>query len=121
VSEDGNDSKGEYPPAPAGWFSGSGLRSAGYKQSSTTINRKLAELRRDLINDTHAAGIRRDIAAEIIEQHLIGKKRSARGPAALHASPEAIALLERDGILTHKWDNGILENPDKGRGSGVSR
>ncbi len=117
----GDGDNGGYPRAPSGWFSASGLSSAGYKQSSVTINRKLADLQKRLVEDVESVGFRRDIAAEIIEHHLIGKKKPAHGRAALHASPEAIALLERDGALSHKWDNDLLERGDDDQRRGFSR
>src|SRR5437879_2597173 len=84
----------ELPPRPEGWRSAAELERM-YPRGRRDINRILKVLRQRLINDiSHSAGTNPDDAALVVDTHLIGRKRSRRGRAALAASPDAQRLLD---------------------------
>jgi hypothetical protein len=84
------------PPKTAGWQSAQQLCKV-YIGGSGVMNRKLAELRQQLIGDVEAAGI--EGGEEVVDRFLVGRRKPAGGQESLAISPEGIRLAEHLGII----------------------
>jgi hypothetical protein len=93
-SEDENNSRPDNKLCkPAGWRSAKQLNKE-YVGGNAGLNNRMGQLRKELIADMRAAGYTENEAADLVEEHLIGKKKPYRGRAALAASPDAVRALE---------------------------
>jgi uncharacterized protein YoaH (UPF0181 family) len=86
------DSNSRLPPAGAGWKTGTRLHADGFIGGASTLHRKLEELKSSLVADITSAGISKSDAIAIVDHNLVGL-RGTRTVDALHASPDALAIL----------------------------
>jgi hypothetical protein len=105
------------PDAPKTWKSATQLMKLYYINNASNRNQSFVNLRDRLVHDIKAAGILEEEAVAIVDQNLIGRKKPISGREALHASPDAIRILEDTGKVRPRWT-------DKGprhKGNGASR
>jgi hypothetical protein len=94
------------PEAPDGWASGVTLRRSYYLGKSN-FNQKLAEFRQELVRDIVASGVTAEEAEALVDHNLIGYRRTKNGgKTALHLSPNAVEILERENQIRRKPEFG---------------
>ena len=102
---------GKTPVKPEGWRSAWEL-SREYVGFCGTIDQKLKGLRTALLGDMLVAGYSESEAAALVNDQLIGRRKSKQGPECLAASPEAVRILgltRRDEAIRAKprtWRSG---------------
>ena len=94
----GIDRRDDIPAALESWRSASRLKREGRGHNST-LDRRLKLLRQMLIDDLVAANYSEPDSNMLINEHLIGLRRPTNGVAALHASPDAVRIGEREGLI----------------------
>jgi len=82
------------PFKPDDWKSSTQLLH-NYPGPHRVIKERLQALRKRLIKDIVAAGYPRDVAAELVEDHLIGVRAFHGGRPTLAASPDAIRVFDQ--------------------------
>lgn len=93
--------KDEIPYPDEDWRSVNQLH-ADYVGLLGTLNTKLRTAQASLVKDIHdQMGWTESEAEAVVDRYLIGSRRSRANPT-LYASPEAVALLEHEGILRRR-------------------
>ena len=88
--------------APKSWRSASELSRQGEARGCPhTILKKIRTLHENLVNETiDQANVSRDEASELVDQNLVGRRRTRPGnDEGLYASPEALRILYDTGLL----------------------
>lgn len=95
------------PPAPANWKSYCQLVKLGYRGGVGAIRNRLEFARSEFIENIAASGYDKAEATALVDAHLISRRRPSKGTgaSAVYASTDAVAILERDGLLKKRKDH----------------
>lgn len=86
-------------PPPEGWRTGRDLRADGYAGSATQHKEAMVQLETAIFRGLRGGGVPHEIANEFIHRHLFRPAKEPGRNSTIYASPEAVDMMERSGLI----------------------